>query len=739
MSPTDHRPLELWVGVEATVNRVRDAFMDQLELNGFASRLDDLDRVASLGATRVRFPVLWERTAPHRDAAPDWSWLDPRMQRLQELNVVPIAGLVHHGSGPAYTHLLDPDFPQHLARYARAVAARYPHVDAYTPVNEPLTTARFSGLYGHWYPHGTTDREWLQALLTELKATVLAMQAIREVRPDAQLVQTEDLGFTHCTPGLAYQAEFENERRWLTFDILCGRVDRQHALWAYLRHVGATESELMWFVEHPCPPDVLGVNAYATSERFLDHRLHLYPEHTHGGNGRDRYADVEALRVLGCGIGGMQARLVETHERYGRTIAVTEAHLGCTRDEQMRWLMDCWRAAEAARQAGADVRALTVWAAFGTFEWASLLTRREGHYEPGLWDVRAPQPRPTALTRLARDLAAHGSSDHPVLHGPGWWERELRLLYPAHGAPQGKEVQGPPLLITGATGTLGRAFARLCDVRGLPYRLVTRQDMDITDPASVRAALAAVQPWAVVNTAGYVRVDDAETDPRNWQENAEGAGVLAAACAELGIPLVTFSTDLVFDGSKREPYVESDTPRPLNAYGRSKLEAERRVLGAHPESLVVRTSAFFGPWDEYNFVTLGLRELQHGRPWRAAADQVVSPTYVPHLVHHTLDLLLDGERGLWHLANDGAVSWADFARMVAERAGLDAALVEGVPGAQIGQIASRPAYSAMRSERGWIMPALEKAVDAYFEDVRTATRTVGCATPAPARRDDAAD
>src|SRR5919202_1239038 len=128
--------------------------------------------------------------------------------------------------------------------------------------------------------------------------------------------------------------------------------------------------------------------------------------------------------------------------------------------------------------------------------------------------------------------------------------------------------------------------------------------------------------------------------------NRDGAEMLASACADRGLPLVTFSSDLVFDGRRSTPYTEEDAPRPLNVYGRSKAEAERLVLAAHPGALVVRTSAFFGPWDDHNFVTLALRELAEGRRVEAPHDQVVSPTYVPHLVDATLDLLIDGEHGI---------------------------------------------------------------------------------------------
>ncbi|MBA3730464.1 MAG: dTDP-4-dehydrorhamnose reductase, partial [Sphingomonas sp.] len=109
--------------------------------------------MAELGIRAVRYPILWETVAPEVPSELDFSWHDPRLERLRELGIKVIGGLVHHGSGPRYTHLLDPDFPDLLASYAARVARRYPWIEAWTPVNEPLTTARFSCLYGHWYPH----------------------------------------------------------------------------------------------------------------------------------------------------------------------------------------------------------------------------------------------------------------------------------------------------------------------------------------------------------------------------------------------------------------------------------------------------------------------------------------------------------------------------------------------------------------------------------------------------------
>lgn len=707
--------IELWAGPECTVNRVGDRYLDQLAASGFERRIEDLDRLAGIGARRLRFPLLWERISP-RPGAFDWTWSDPRIERLHDLGVAPIAGLLHHGSGPRHTNLLDPAFPELLAGYARAVAQRYPDIDAYTPVNEPLTTARFSALYGLWYPHARDDKSFVRALLNQVRATVLAMRAVREVNPKALLVQTDDLGFTDSTPRLRYQAEFENLRRWLSFDLLTGRVDAQHPLRGYLRNHGASEQELQQLVDEPCPPDIVGINSYVTSERFLDDRLEHYPPHMHGGNGRDRYADIELARVHGRSLGGFPARLREASERYRLPVAITEVHLGCSRDEQLRWLHQAWRAAQSLRQQGHDIRAVTVWAAFGTYDWDSLVTRPAGHYEPGLWDVSSGEPRPTALASLARQLAQGDTPDNPVLDGPGWWQRELRLEYPPHGELESLPVQGRPLLITGASGTLGRAFARFCDLRGLPYRLLSRADMNIADAASVAAALERWRPWALVNTAGFVRVDDAERDPRQWMDNLVGPALLAQECAQRGVRLLTFSSDLVFDGSKSTPYVESDAPAPLNAYGRAKLEAERLVLDHAPDALVIRTAAFFGPWDPHNFVAQTLERLRRGEHCLAAEDQFVSPTYVPDLAQAALDLLVDGERGLWHLSNQGEVSWYRFAQLAAEAAGLDTGLVQPLPTSALSQVARRPRYSVLASERALLMPRLEHAVGRYLAD-----------------------
>ncbi len=691
---------------------------------------------AQIGFKTLRYPVLWERTAPDGLRTARWEWADERLGRLRDLGIRPIVGLVHHGSGPRHTSLVSPTFGPGLAEFAGAVAERYPWVEDYTPVNEPLTTARFSGLYGYWYPHSRDGWSWAKALLEQCRGVSLAMRAIRQVNPAARLVQTEDMGKTFATPLLSYQADFENERRWLSFDLLCGRVNPAHRMWGYLLYLGIGQGELEWFLENPCPPDIFGLNYYLTSERYLDERLEVYPSQTRGGNSRHTYADVEAVRVRASGLDGPKVLLREAWERYAQPIAVTEAHNGCTREEQIRWFNQVWEAALTLRAEGADIRAVTAWSLLGAYDWDSLVQRAEGHYEPGVFDLRATEPRPTAMSKWLEQLAHGQRPSHPALNGAGWWERPRRLIYGfAVGDDDQRQTDLPqslpmrryrpnltqtnqPLLITGAGGTLGQAFARICEWRGLPYALLSRAELDITNPLQIETALAEWQPWAVINTAGYVRVDQAEDEAeRCFAENAIGPALLATACARHSTKLLTFSSDLVFDGQNREPYLEEEAVNPLNVYGRSKAQAEREVLAALPGSLIVRTSAFFGPWDEYNFVTQALQTLAAGHDFHAASDALVSPTYVPDLVQTSLDLLLDDESGLWHLANPGGLSWADLARQAAHLAGISSDSLVPVPTRELSLRAVRPAYSVLGSARADLMPPLENALSRYLSNV----------------------
>jgi dTDP-4-dehydrorhamnose reductase len=719
---------EIWGGIECTINRVKKQYFDQLEYSGHYHRPEDLQHIAGIGVKKLRYPILWEKHQPQKDTVIDWTWTEGQLTTLREKGIDVIAGLVHHGSGPIFTNLLDKEFPYQLAAYARQVSEKFPWIQYYTPVNEPLTTARFSGLYGFWYPHARDAESFILMLLNQLKGVVLSMQEIRKVNPAAKLVQTEDLGKTYSTPKLNYQAKFENERRWLTYDLLCGHVKKGHLLWKYLKDLDIPESELQFFQENVCTPDIFGWNHYVTSERFLDERLHLYPPHVHGGNKRHRYADVEVVRVETSEETGVEALLKEAWDRYQQPMAVTEVHLHCHREEQLRWFKHVWTACNRLTQQGVKIEGVTTWAMLGSYGWNKLLTQPKGIYEPGAFDLRNGTPRPTALARYIREVVEGQDCDHHHLaKTDGWWMRDSRYyLEPKQkNIKMRTEEERNPVLIIGKRGTLGKAFAKVCEDREIPFKLVGRDDCDISDRGSVESIIDIYRPWAIINAAGYVRVDDAERECEQcYRDNTTGPGHLAAIAHRKGVKLVTFSSDLVFNGAKGSPYLESDPVSPLNTYGKSKAHCEEMVLKEAPSSLVIRTSAFFGPWDEYNFVHYVRKSLSQFERIKVANNITISPTYVPDLVHTTLDLLIDDETGIWHLANQGSVTWAELSYMVAEHYQLDKTFIDPVPGEELEFPATRPPYSVLGSERGHLLPTLDDALSRYIQEEKSANQRV---------------
>jgi dTDP-4-dehydrorhamnose reductase len=190
------------------------------------------------------------------------------------------------------------------------------------------------------------------------------------------------------------------------------------------------------------------------------------------------------------------------------------------------------------------------------------------------------------------------------------------------------------------------------------------------------------------------------------RDNGSGAAVLAKVAADMKIPLTTFSSDLIFDGKAGRPYIETDKPSPRCIYGLSKAAAERDVLRHHGSALIIRTSAFFGPWDQYNFAWAVISALAAGRYFEATADEVVSPTFVPDLVNAALDLLIDEECGIWHLSNEGQLSWYDFAQKIAAAGGRDPAFVRP-------RLTLRDVNTALETEKGIRLPSLECAISRF--------------------------
>ena len=254
-------------------------------------------------------------------------------------------------------------------------------------------------------------------------------------------------------------------------------------------------------------------------------------------------------------------------------------------------------------------------------------------------------------------------------------------------------------MVIGATGQLGSDLVRTFDQPGELVALSTR-DVDILDAARTRSILEALQPTCVINTAAYNLVDRAEDDGRSaFALNAEAVGTLAAVCQAAGARLVHFSTDYVFDGVKRTPYLETDSPQPVSVYGESKLAGERLALERCEWSVIFRVCGLFGLAGSLgkgkgNFVETMLRLAREGRPLRVVSDQVLCPSYTLDLARKVWKVLPKVAHPIYHLTNAGQVSWYEFARRALELAGLTADLTP-VTAAEYGARARRPAYSVL--------------------------------------------
>jgi dTDP-4-dehydrorhamnose reductase len=237
-------------------------------------------------------------------------------------------------------------------------------------------------------------------------------------------------------------------------------------------------------------------------------------------------------------------------------------------------------------------------------------------------------------------------------------------------------------VITGAGGQLGHALAEAFPAA----RALTRADWDVTYPPPPE-----LEAEIVLHAAAWTDVDGAEVDPQGAAAVNIG-GVQHAA--ELGARLVVWSTDYVFDGAKREPYVESDAPAPLGVYGRTKLHGE---AAAGERAWIVRSSWLYG-WTSTNFVRTMLRLGSEHDEVGVVDDQRGAPTYVGHLAEATKQVL-QLPFGLYHVAAAGDCTWADFAEAIFEEAGLGTR-VRRITSAEFGGRAPRPAYSVLRSEKG---------------------------------------
>lgn len=252
------------------------------------------------------------------------------------------------------------------------------------------------------------------------------------------------------------------------------------------------------------------------------------------------------------------------------------------------------------------------------------------------------------------------------------------------------------ILLFGATGQLGTAFVKaLGDEVWVPERT----SADLTRPETARNLIVTRRPDTVINCAAYNAVDQAETDEAAAAViNHQAVAMLAEATRDCGARLVTFSTDYVFDGDKPGPYVESDQPRPLNAYGRTKAAGERACLQINPEALVIRTSWLISATHP-NFVSRMLEQGISGTPASVVDDQTGQATVADDLVRSTLAAVDRGMRGILHLSNPGPVTWYGLACKVFTLAGLDTALLTPCSTDDYPRAARRPSNSVLESER----------------------------------------
>jgi dTDP-4-dehydrorhamnose reductase len=253
------------------------------------------------------------------------------------------------------------------------------------------------------------------------------------------------------------------------------------------------------------------------------------------------------------------------------------------------------------------------------------------------------------------------------------------------------------VVVIGSNGQLGSELVKALP----PHEVVplTHGDLEVADAEAVRGVLAGHAPQVVINTAAFHKVEVCEREPlRAYEVNGLGACHLALACRELGCGLVQLSTDYVFDGSKRTPYLESDAPRPINAYGISKLAGEHFVRYLWEKHTIVRTSGLFGAAGSSgkggNFVETMLRAGREKGQAAVVADLVFSPTYAADLGRAIVGLIEAERPGIYHVTNSGECSWHDFAAEIFRQVGVNVAL-RPTTAAEVSGDVLRPPYSVL--------------------------------------------
>ena len=273
----------------------------------------------------------------------------------------------------------------------------------------------------------------------------------------------------------------------------------------------------------------------------------------------------------------------------------------------------------------------------------------------------------------------------------------------------------------GGAGQLGTEIRRAWN--GVEFLAPSRSELDITDAPAAAAFIEKAGAQAVINCAAFHNVEQCEREPaKAFAANALAVDTLARAAAASGAAFVTISTDYVFDGTLGRPYRETDTPAPVNAYGVSKLAGELLVARLQSNAYTIRTCGVYGVRPStakgYTFVDRLIKQKRDGEQIRVVADQTVSPTFAADLADGMKALLeRDAPPGLYHMVNDGAVTWYEYARAALRGAGLDDT-IEAISHDEWQSPVRRPVFSALENARlrevGIPMPSWESGLARYL-------------------------
>jgi dTDP-4-dehydrorhamnose reductase len=280
------------------------------------------------------------------------------------------------------------------------------------------------------------------------------------------------------------------------------------------------------------------------------------------------------------------------------------------------------------------------------------------------------------------------------------------------------------ILLFGATGCFGTAFTRSCTEAGHDFVGLSHDDVEATDADAVGTAIRDFRPDAVVNAVAIVGINPCEEDPaRAYAVNTTAANSMMKAAKEIGAAFVQTSTHAVFDGRKIDPYVESDRPNAPNVYGVSKLAAEILAEGWCEPWYVARFPTMYGPRRNRSpgFVDKVLNWLANGQELRIADDKIDSPTFALDAARRVLELVTErADSGVYHVANDGQVSYHEFISRLAERLGYRDSTIHAVKDAEFAAPAPKPLHTALASEKLPALRSWEDAMDAFLAELASA-------------------